>query len=438
MMLFIKNKISRFYRNRFVRDAATLETGTMSASFIQALVGVFLARFLQPELFGIYTLAFSLAVLIITFLSIGSQEAVTTLISEAYTRRDKQEIKNALAFLIKILIITGFAAVVGVLIAPLISDLFYGNSQIGIFAGFFIAAIFISNSIFTLSKIGLQVVGRIKAMTVMVLGDQAVRSGLSLLLVALGFGVLGAVSGHVIGAVILLAVSVVVWGSIKKRDSLFPSLGSLVKAFWKTKVKKYLGFSVWIAVDKNISMLYLSLPIILTGIYVTTSEVTFFKLAFAYINLSVSLLVPISILLNVEFPKIKIVNKKILAGSFIKISLYSVALSALLTAGAVVVAPYAFKFFYGVNFLPSVKYVYGLFVYGALMGIGVGLGSMWRAINKVKVSILINVATLGVGIPLGIYLIKNFGLWGSVIMVTLWFTVSHFVSFIYLTRKLRE
>jgi len=438
MLLLIKSKIMRFYQNRFVRDAATLETGTMSASFIQALVGVFLARFLQPELFGIYTLAFSLAVLIITFLNIGSQEAVTTLISEAYTRRDKQEIKNALAFLVKILIITGFMAIIGILVAPYISNLFYGNAQIGIFAGFFIAALFISNSIFTLSKICLQIVGRIKAMTAMILTDQAVRSGLSLLLVALGFGVLGAVSGHVIGALILLAVSVVVWGSIKKKDSLFPSLRSLVKAFWSTRVKKYLGFSVWIAIDKNISMLYLSLPIILTGIYVTTSEVTFFKLAFAYINLAVSLLVPISILLNVEFPKIKIVNKKILASSFIKISLYSTALSALLTAGAIFVAPYAFKFFYGVSFLPSVKYVYGLFIYGALMGIGVGLGSMWRAINKVKVSILINVVTLGVGVPLGLFLIKNYGLWGSVIMVTLWFTVSHFVSFFYLAKKLKN
>ena len=88
------------------------------------------------------------------------------------------------------------------------------------------------------------------------------------------------------------------------------------------------------------------------------------------------------------------------------------------------------------NFLPSVPYVVGLIVYGALYGIGVGLGPMWRAINGVKVSIVINLIILGAGIPLGLWLIKNYGLWGSVAMVTIWFTVSHFISFIYLMKKL--
>ena len=63
---------------------------------------------------------------------------------------------------------------------------------------------------------------------------------------------------------------------------------------------------------------------------------------------------------------------------------------------------------------------------------------MWRAVNKVKVSILINTIVLGIGIPLGLLIIKQFGLWGSVIMVTLWFTVSHLTSFIYIAKKLKQ
>ena len=88
--------------------------------------------------------------------------------------------------------------------------------------------------------------------------------------------------------------------------------------------------------------------------------------------------------------------------------------------------------------MPGVNYVFGLFVYGALYGIGVGLGPMWRAINKVKVSITINLIILGAGIPLGLFLIRSFGVWGAVIMTTMLFTVSHFVSFIYLARELKR
>jgi len=72
------------------------------------------------------------------------------------------------------------------------------------------------------------------------------------------------------------------------------------------------------------------------------------------------------------------------------------------------------------------------------MGIGVGLGPMWRAINKVRVSIIINLVTLIIGIPVGLFLIRSYGSWGTVAMVTAWFTASQVVSFIYLARFLKS
>ena len=164
---------------------------------------------------------------------------------------------------------------------------------------------------------------------------------------------------------------------------------------------------------------------------------SFFKLAFGYVNLALSLLGPVSILLNIEFPKMIVEDESRLGKNFLKVSLYGLALSAALTSAAVVVSPIAFKILYGTSFAPSVKYVYGLLAYGCLYGIGVGLGPMWRAVNKVKLSIVINLIVLGIGIPLGLLLVKSYGNWGAVIMVTLWFTISHFISFIYLAKNLK-
>jgi len=206
----------------------------------------------------------------------------------------------------------------------------------------------------------------------------------------------------------------------------------------KVNLKKYFSFTFWVAIDRNMGNVYMALPVILTGVYVTASEVSFFKLAFGYINIALSLLGPVSILLNVEFPKIQIEDKERLMRNFRKVSLYGMGLSTLLTVGAIVVSPFFFQLVYGESFMPSVPYVFGLLVYGAVFGIGVGLGPMWRAINKVKVSILINSVILGAGIPFGLWLIKTYGLWGSVIMVTIWFSVSHLVSYIYLIRKLKD
>ena len=219
---------------------------------------------------------------------------------------------------------------------------------------------------------------------------------------------------------------------------MFPDLSHLLCVAKKVDFKKYFGFTFWVALDRNMGNVFMALPVILTGIYATTTEVSFFKLAFGYMNIVLSLLGPISVLLNVEFPKIQVENREQLCKNFKKISLYSLALSIILSIGAAIVSPVVFRILYGESYLPSIKYVLGLIVYGSLFGIGVGLGPMWRAINKVKVSILINFAILGLGIPLGLWLIKSYGLWGSVIMVTMWFTTSHLLSFVYLTYYLKR
>lgn len=405
---------------------------------MQALVGVFMARMLQPELFGVYALAFSLAGLVGIFQGAGAQEAMATVLGETYAKKDETRTKEALAFLLRILSITSAIAIAGALLAPWIATKLYQNPHIGSYAATIIVAVVFSTTFFSLSSLALQVAGKIKQMMALNLADQVVRYGLSVGLVFWGLGVWGAVSGHLAGAIIIFITSLVIWERLRRQYPIFPSLRRLFRQAQTVSLKKYLGFSLWIAADRNIASLYQILPVLLTGIYVSSSEVTFFKLSFAFVNLALSLLGPISTLLNVEFPKMKVEDSGQLRANFIKISLYSLGLSVVLTAGALLVSPWAFKFFYGESFLMSVKYVYSLFIYGALFGIGVGLGPMWRAVNKVKVSILINMVTLGAGIPLGLYLIKHWGSGGAVAMVTIWFTVSHLASFIYLVKNLNK
>lgn len=225
---------------------------------------------------------------------------------------------------------------------------------------------------------------------------------------------------------------------MQKKFPILPSISELIRQVRNVPFTKYLRFSLWITVDRNIATLFATLPVLMTGIFIAPAGVAFFKLAFGYLNIALSLLGPISILLNVEFPRMKVIGFDQMKRSFIKVSLYSLILTSVLALGVVAISPVAFGILYGPEFRASVPYVFGLFLYGALFGIGVGLGPMWRAVNKVKISILINAITLAAGIPIGFWLIKNYGIWGSVAMVTIWFTVSHMASFIYLTNKLRS
>ncbi len=432
-----RDKISYFHQHRFVRNVATLQAGSFFGNFIQAGIGVMIARILQPELFGVYSLAFGLASLVSILLGSGIQDAISALLGAAYAKKDKEEVTEILSFTVKITVILALITLAAIIFLPNIAGRFYNNQSIGYYAGIIVAASILSTFLFSLTAIALQLTGKIIKMSVLIVSDQAVRLSISLLLVFMGLGVLGAVLGHFFGAIVIFMISVILWSQIRRGYEIFPSLRKIIRNFRRINIKKYLGFSLWVAADRNMGSLYMALPVILTGIYVPVKEVSYFKLAFGYINLALSMLGPVSTLLNVEFPKMLIEDGKKLAKNFIRVSLVSMLLSCLLTVAAIITAPVVFRILYGASFVPSVRYISGLLIYGALFGIGIGLGPMWRAINKVKVSITINLIILGLGIPLGLWLTRSYGLWGAVIMVTLWFTVSHSISFAYLVRKLR-
>lgn len=434
----LKEKVNYFKQHWFIRNVATLQVGSFAGTVYQAGVGVLLARFLQPELFGVYSLAFGLSGLAGILLGAGTQEAVSSLLGSAYARHDKEEMGDVLAFLLKITFYAGIITLALLFFLPWVAEHFYGDSTIGWFASIVVAGVFLSSSFTAVVQLSLQVVGKIKMLTWTVFGDQFLRFSSTLLLVFLGFGVLGGVIGQFVGALILFIISIFIWRILKKEYPELPSIKNLLSRASQVSLRKYFGFSFWVAIDRNMGNLYMTLPVVLAGIYVSTGEISFFKLAFGFVNLALSLLGPVSMLLNIEFPKMRIEDGQKLARNFIRVSLYGLGLSTLLTLCAVLVSPVAFRILYGESFTASIQYVFGLLIYGALFGIGVGLGPMWRAMNSVKTSIMINSIVLGIGIPSGLLLIKYFGNWGAVIMVTLWFSISHLTSFTYLARKLRE
>lgn len=432
----LQDKISSFRQNSFVQNVAFLQSASVIGNFIQALAGVFIARILQPELFGVYTLAFSLAGLF--FISTGIQETLIVILGRTYTQQNREETVNALVFLLKFSITFALITVIVSLFLPAVTAHFYHNSRIGVYAGLAVAAAIFSSTALSMSTMILQVTGNIKAMSKLIVVDQIVRFSLSLALVFLGYGVFGAMLGHLIGAAGIFLLARLIWIKQVEKYQIFPSWQELFSKLRSTDTRKHLGFSIWAAIDKNIAGLYGLLPILLVGIFLSKSEVAYFKLAIGYIGLALTLLIPISTLLNFELSKMRVQEPEKMGRNFIRISLYSVLVSTVLTIGAIVTAPFVFRILYGESFLPSANYVAYFLVYGALFGVGVGLGPMWRTLNKVKISILINTIVLAVGLPLGLFLIKNYHLGGAITMVTILYTGSHFASFFYLAKYFRK
>lgn len=434
----IKERITYFRQHRFVKNLAILQVGNFSNTFLQGLTGIIIARLLQPELFGVYAISFSLAGLLVLVVSFGIQDTGATIVGGTYAREGHKGTRETFLFLGRMISVIAVLSVIAIFIAPSLAGKIYHNSLIGWYAGILVMASFISNTFLNFLALAYQVVGKIKQMTLLTFTDQTLRNILAVLLVAGGLGITGAMSGHLLGAVAMFVVSIIAWERLRKNYSIFPSIREFFTKNSELQVKKHVSFSAWVALDKNIATLFNILPILMVALYVSTTEVTYFKISLAYMNLVLGLMGPISTLLNVELPRMREEDPNSLRKNFIKVSLYSLLCSMVLTAGALIVSPIALRILYGHSFLPGIKYILGLGIYGAFLGIGIGLGSMWRALHKVKISILINTITLAIGIPAGLYLIKHFGVWGAVVMISAWFTISHLVSFFYILRHMRE
>ena len=99
-MLYQKAK--SFSKISFVRDVGVLQVGRAIFIIFNTASSIILARLLKPELYGIYGLVFAFVGLIGIFLAWGGDYASLTLLPQAYAKKDRTEIKNILAYYVKI------------------------------------------------------------------------------------------------------------------------------------------------------------------------------------------------------------------------------------------------------------------------------------------------------------------------------------------------
>jgi len=96
------SRFKDFIKISFVQDVGTLETGKILSILLSAIGSIILARLLQPESYGVYGLIFAFVGLVGIFMNWGGVFASLTLLSGAYAKKDKQEVKNILTYFVKI------------------------------------------------------------------------------------------------------------------------------------------------------------------------------------------------------------------------------------------------------------------------------------------------------------------------------------------------
>lgn len=385
----IVSGFKNFIKISFVRDVGILQTGKFFSVFLSVIGSIALARLLQPELYGIYGLVFAFVGLVGIFTDWGGSYAGLTLLAKAYAQKDKEAIKNILTYFVKItLLAIGILGILSIVFAPFLTDLIYQNSQVGQWARIILVAVFIG-IFYNLLVIVLQSLRKIKKLTILESINKVAYLVFPVGLLWAGFGLAGVIWGHFISSFIFLILSFLIYSSLAQKKEYLPSFKEIFSNFGKIKINKYFKFGFLIALDKNIGRLIALLPVLILGYLTSPAEIGYFKIALGYITIPTLVLGPISRLLMVQLPKSKSYGLDILKRHFFKTTLYSGAIATLMLIPFVVLAPFLINLFYGREYSPSIQLVYYLAIMTILSGLGVGISSFYRTVNRMKTSIAI-------------------------------------------------
>jgi len=381
---------------RFVRDLLVMQTGSFFSTGLAAVASIVYARILGVESYAAYALIFAFVGLGGIFMNLGAVQTVLTLMSEAFVKKDSEEIRYLGAYFILVGLITLFGSgLILMIIAPSITGWFYHRTDIGQLARIilFANAVQISWNYYT---IVLQVIRRIRQLTVIENVNSALSFVLSLAAVFGGYGLGGVIWAYLIASVIFSLYAVWAYRRLERQEPLLPSLRRMLVSWDRKKFTYYFKFGFLVAIDKNISGLYSALPIFIIGRF-SLSFVAYLKVATAFAQIPLMLIGPVSRLLMVQLPQSKAYSYFILKRDYVRSTIGSVLICLVMSLPLFILSGFLITLMYGRNFLPAVYLSWPMLFGTIISAFSIGDGPIYRVLHIVKKAIYINVIVVILG-----------------------------------------
>ena len=416
----------------FLRAAGVLQVGSLGLSAIGFLASLLLARTLGPADYGAYSLVVSIATTIGLLRRLGQDYAATTHLADGYAAGDRRGVRDALQFYVCLSVLTSVVVLpVGILLAPWIGDQLFGDRRLGALLQLSLVQGF-WGVVPGATVIALQASRRLGALV----RFETVTAGLGHLLpVALavaGLGVFGVFYGQVAASLIALGIAILVYARLSRRDALLPRMTRLLADVARPGIPllRQTRFGLSIALDKNLVSLYTLAPILLLGLFAPEAEVGLLRVAAAYMAIPAVLLSPISRLLMVDLPGLRVRAPDRVRPFFVRVTLLGGLVSALLAVPFALAAWLALPLLYGPDYAAASTLTAALLLDAATLGLGIAAGPIFRTYDRTDLPIRASLAILLVGLPAAWLAVQAAGALGAALAYAGMLLVSRLVSYV--------
>lgn len=408
------------------RGGFFLFLGNILSTFILALGSIIIARLLGPSGYGIYSLSFVLPSLLISLFSFGIDPALTMFSARFRSEGRIHSLINFLraGFLFKLLI--SFVAFV---ISFIFSDYFalyiLNRPELGSLvriASIIIVFGIIYNGV-TATFIGLD---RMENNAVLAFFQSIFKVTVGPLLIILGFGVLGAITGHIMGYIVasLLGVFILL---IRQFNIFRVSLSDDLS--FSESVKAMIGYGFPLYLSSLLSVFLGQYQLMILAYYVSDFDIGNFNAAVNMSTMINILAVPITTSLFPAFAKLNPKSERDeIKRLFDRAVKYSSIIIIPVSVIVMIFSKELVRLFYGSNYLSASSYLSLYVIIFLYAGLGsLILGSFFNGIGETRIMFwitLINGITL---IPSAFIFTKLYAIPGLITAILL----SNLTSLIY-------
>jgi O-antigen/teichoic acid export membrane protein len=428
----LMNVVPGLSGSSFGQQLVKLQLGSLGLTAISFVASVLLARTLGPALYGAYTLVMTAGTTIGLLRRLGQDYAATTQLSEGHGIGDRRKVRDALVFYVFMSVVTSVLVLpVAMLLAPWIGELFYGSADLAAPLRLYLVQGFWA-VVPGWTVIALQASRRMGQLVVLENASSLAMAILPVGLALAGFGLLGVFTGQVIASLIAVGIGFALYRRLVADDPLFPSIGELLRGIVSPNLPLWpstrLGLSI--AFDKNLVSLYNLAPILLLASFVPEDEVGQLRVALSYMAIPAVLLTPISRLLMVDLPRLRVTAPERVRPAFVRLTLLSAGVSAALALAFAAIGGLAIPLIYGAAYGDAAPLTLALLLDTASLGLGIAAGPIFRTYDRTDLPIRTSIAILAVGLPATYWLAGAAGPLGAALAYGAMILVSRLVSYV--------
>jgi O-antigen/teichoic acid export membrane protein len=415
-MTALRQGIRRLLARKAVRDTLFLQIGKLISTGLGALTALVLYRTLGPAVFGVYGLAEAVVATFAALDLTGIGVSTTTRLAVAVGADDREEILNLLGAHVKVALLTAAGILALVVLLGGIAASVQGDAAAQIAAlAVWLAFAKIADALYLVPYGALQ---SRRSMGVFASLQTLNQAALAVCLIGAAL-ISPTAESLVIGRLTYSIVTVALaWGLYARFRTggaapAYPPVGAILRRAWTFSLadyrRRYLGFGVLIALDKNLSNLFIQIPMQVAGAVGGTAAAGFLDLAISAINYAGVITSALFDNLTAIIPQA--VGRRDFARlwhDFTRIVIGLAAGGAVVFGAAAVAAPLVIPLLVGESWLPAIPALTALAVYGVVTTAGGVFGPLYRALNLVGRAIVAKViAVVSVGVIAALALSLN-------------------------------